>query len=44
MNYLGMNKEEFLAYTIKMVGISIEATKKEKAWLKEHGYGDNYDQ
>jgi hypothetical protein len=44
MNYLGMNKKEFLVYTIKMVNICIEIQLEEKEWLKKHGGGTNYDQ
>lgn len=40
----GMTKEEFVAYVIKMVNICIAVQLEEKKWLKEHGFGTNYDQ
>lgn len=44
MNYLGMNKKEFLAYTIKMVAICIKIQIEEKKMLEKYGLDGVYDQ
>ena len=44
MRYMGMDEKEFLAYTLKMVKICIEAQLIEKEWLKKQGVDGVYDQ